>query len=165
MDASPTAGQFPEERSELLRALRQVQHQINAKDYETALISARVLQKDPRLASHPDISAEALGNLGTLLIFSAEADEDKASASHALDDAIELLNRARSQRRNQGHSTTIFDANLALAHYHKFRATGRTGELLVAKLILDGTKSHVEPDLADWVNSIRKCLDEATRPH
>ncbi|NMA99026.1 MAG: hypothetical protein GX970_13105 [Phyllobacteriaceae bacterium] len=164
MDDIPEDQQRPDERAALQDDLYAIKRQIDSGDYDAATIGARVLQRDPRLTHYPDLASEVLGNLGTLLLFNAQGEENSAEAGPMIDEAIELLNRARSMRRNAGFPTAIFDANLALAHYQKFRLNGRPGELLVGKLILDGTRASTDPDLAEWIGAIRKCFDTPTRP-
>jgi hypothetical protein len=164
MDDIPEEDHRPEERAALQADLRTIKQQIDTGDYGAATIGARVLQRDPRIVDYPDLASELLGNLGTLLLFNAQGEDNSAEAGPMIDEAIELLNRARSMRRNAGLPTAIFDANLALAHYQKFRLNGRPGELLVGKLILDGTRANPDPDLAEWIEAIRKCFDTPTRP-
>jgi hypothetical protein len=106
---------------------------------------------------------EVLANYGALQLHEARTADDSARVADKLDQAIDMLSRARAgQRLGQGGGkSTISDTNLALAYFQRHLANGQHADLMSAHLALDGAEAEAppdDPDLIEWIRSIRQLL-------
>jgi tetratricopeptide (TPR) repeat protein len=148
---------------EVLALLARAAGHIQAERLAEAASCYRQLLLEPALSDIPAARIEVLANYGALLLHEARMADDSTVATDKLDQAIDMLSRARAgQRLGQGGGKSmISDTNLALAYFQRHLANGQHADLMAAHLALDGAEADAapdEPDLIDWIRSIRQLL-------
>ncbi|MBJ3783448.1 hypothetical protein [Devosia sediminis] len=153
----------------VLALLASAEAHIRADRLDEASAQYRLLLEESALDQLPAARIEVFANYGALLLHEARLTEDEAELRRTLDQAIDMLTRARAGRRRDefNRNSVISDTNLALAYFQRHVATGNHADLMSAHLALDGAEAVIpadDRDLHDWVRSIRDLLvDQADR--
>lgn len=147
---------------DVLALLAEARLLVQSERYDDATACYRLLFVWPDIAAYPVIHCEVLSNLGALLLHLADSDGNPAY----IDEAVELLGRARSVRSPEESAATsaIADINLALAYIKRAQNGGPAVDLMLAHMVLDGAEAMLRkagdvPTL-DWLNSVRDLLTE-----
>lgn len=148
---------------EVLALLAIAEAHIRADRLLEAAAQYRAVLDQPALNDLPTARVEVYANYGALLLHEARLADDDADVRRMLSEAIDMLTRARVEHRRGpiNRNGVISDTNLALAHFQRFVATNSHADLMSAHLALDGAEGAVpenDPDLRDWVRSIRDLL-------
>lgn len=148
------------DEAELLALLADARGLIEFSQFDQAMNRYRHLLAQPAIAALPAARAEAMSNLGALLLNQSVPDADDAT----LDEAVELLHNARALRP-AGRRTlpmAIADTNLALGYCRRFQRAGNHADLFAAHLALDGAQMVMiecgDHAALDWLNSVRDLL-------
>jgi hypothetical protein len=142
-------------RADLLELLCEARRFIDAGEQIKAMINYRLILQDRLSQDLHDIRSEAAGNLGAILVLRAMSPNPE-NAERGLTEAIALFAKAKAWRRTYmpNKAPVIFEVNLALAHFQRYRLFGSAGDLMLARLVMKGLRAEVEPDLQDWVSDV-----------
>lgn len=149
----------------VLALLVTAQAHIRADRLADAAATYRLALAGPALDAYPAARREVCANFGALMLNDLRLDSTAPEAGPRLDEAIELLLKARAGygvAPGDGFRVTN-NTNLALAYLQRYQLTGQHGDLLSAHMALDGAEALVDADNAemrDWVRSIRDSLVE-----
>jgi hypothetical protein len=150
---------------QVLALLVTAQAHIHADRLADAAATYRLALAEPALDAHPAARCEVCANFGALMLHDLRLDSAAPDAVRRLDEAIELLLKARADyglAPGEGLRVTN-DTNLALAYLQRYQLSGHHGDLLSAHMALDGAEARVdgkEAEMCDWVRSIRDTLVE-----
>lgn len=153
------------DRERILSLLAAAQAAINADRLAEAATLYQSALADPGLEHMPTARTEVLSNCGALLLHQARLTPDDADTERRLDDAIDMLSRARMYYRlGQGEGSSVTtDTNLALAFFQRHLANGQRADIMRAHIALDGAEAVIDADdanMVDWVKTIRDMLIE-----
>jgi hypothetical protein len=150
---------------QVLALLVAAQSHIRADRLADAAAIYRMLLADPALDAHPEARNEVWANYGALMLHELRLDTAVHDAGQRLDDALDLLHKARAGYglATGGAFRVTNDTNLALAYFQRHQLTGHHGDLMSAHMALDGAEASVQADnqdMRDWIRSIRDTLLE-----
>lgn len=123
------------------------------------MINYRLVLRDSLAENFPDIKSEAAGNLGALLILRSMV-PGALAPQHTLTEAIALFGKAKEWLRTtmSGEVPIVFEVNLALAYFQRYRTSGSAGDLMLARLVMNGISDGAGSELSGWISDVRQVI-------